>query len=106
MHRLLVLYPTPIDPDHFRRHYESVHVPLAKNVPGIREMRYGFDAVTDGEGLEQGLSFFCVFEATWDDERSMVDALASPEGQAVVADVANYATGGFLRLHYELEERP
>jgi uncharacterized protein (TIGR02118 family) len=102
MHKLLVLYPTPTDPEHFRRHYEAVHVPLAKEVPGIRELRYGFDAVTDGGGLDRTASFFCVFEALWDDEQSMLDALGSPAGQAVIADVANYATGGFVRLHYEV----
>src|SRR3954469_13493683 len=28
MHRLLVLYPQPSDPEHFRSYYESTHLPL------------------------------------------------------------------------------
>jgi hypothetical protein len=29
-------------------------------------------------------------------------AMESPEGQAVLADVPNYATGGVVSLNYEL----
>lgn len=73
-------------------------------------MCYSFDVATeppdntDVARLEKDLSFFCVFEATWDDEGSMIEALTSPEGQAVIADVANYATGGYVRLHYDVGE--
>jgi uncharacterized protein (TIGR02118 family) len=108
MHRLVVLYGTPADPAHFRRHYEEVHVPLARQVPGIRAMRYSLDVAgvpANGDGfnpLEHEITVFCAFEAEWDDLPAMVAALGSPEGEAVVADVPNYATGGYLRFHYEV----
>ena len=107
MHKLLVLYGRPEDPAHFRRHYEEVHVPLARQVPGIRAMRYSLDVAdvpANGEepGLDRGLDVFCVFEAEWDDLASMLAAFGSPEGQAVVADTANYATGGYVRAHYDV----
>ena len=50
MHRLLVLYPPPTDPDDFRSYYEDTHLPLAAKLPGLRGYRYSFDvAAAEGE---------------------------------------------------------
>ena len=98
MHRLLVLYPPPADPDHFRNYYESTHIPLVEKMPGLRGYRYGFDvAAAEGES-----PYFGVFEADFDDAAAMGAGRGSPEGQAVRADVPNYATGGAVVLTYEL----
>lgn len=98
MHRLLVLYPPPADPDHFRGHYEATHLPLVAKMPGLRGYRYSFDiAAAGGES-----PYFCVFEADFDDAAALAAARESPEGQAVAADVQNYATGGVVVLDYEL----
>jgi uncharacterized protein (TIGR02118 family) len=98
MHRLLVLYPPPSDPDHFRSYYEGTHLPLAAKLPGLRGYRYSVDVVA-GEGESP---YYCVFEADFDDAAAYRAALESPEGQAVRADVPNYATGGVVVLNYEL----
>jgi uncharacterized protein (TIGR02118 family) len=98
MHRLLVLYPPPSDPDHFRSYYEDTHLPLAAKFPGLRGYRYSFD-VAAGEGESP---YYCVFEADFDDAAALTAARESPEGQAVRADVPNYATGGVVVLDYEL----
>ena len=98
MHRLLVLYPPPVDPDRFRNYYEATHIPLAAKMPGLRGYRYGFDvAATEGES-----PYFCVFEADFDDAAALSAARGSTEGQAVVADLPNSATGGAVVLDYEL----
>jgi hypothetical protein len=58
MHRLLVLYPPPSDPDHFRSYYEGTHLPLVAQFPGLRGYRYSFDvAAAEGES-----PYYCVFE--------------------------------------------
>ncbi|MGW5663556.1 EthD family reductase [Streptomyces sp. NPDC003758] len=36
MARFVVLYDTPSDVEAFERHYNDVHVPLAKQYPGLR----------------------------------------------------------------------
>ena len=98
MHRLLVLYPPPTDPDRFRSYYEGTHLPLVAELPGLRGYRYSFDvAASAGEP-----PYFCVFEADFDDAAAYGAAMASLEGQAVRADVPNYATGGAVVLDYEL----
>jgi uncharacterized protein (TIGR02118 family) len=98
MHRLLVLYPPPTDPEHFRTYYEETHIALVAKWPGVRGFRYGFDiAAPQGES-----PYFCVFEADFDDAAALRAAQGSAEGQAVRADVPNYATGGAIVLDYEL----
>ena len=98
VHRLLVLYPPPSDPDHFRSYYQDTHLPLVAKFPGLRGYRYSFDIVA-GAGQSP---YYCVFEADFDDAAALSAARESPEGQAVLADVPNYATGGVVVLDYQL----
>jgi uncharacterized protein (TIGR02118 family) len=67
-------------------------------LPGLRDYRYGFDVAAD----EGESPYFCAFEADFDDAAAMSAARRSTEGQAVHADVPNYATGGVVVLNYEL----
>jgi uncharacterized protein (TIGR02118 family) len=98
MHRLLVLYPPPTDPDHFRSYYEDTHLKLVEKMPGLLGYRYGFNvAAREGDS-----PYFCVFEADFDDAAAMDAAFESPPGQAALADIPKYATGGAVPLNYEL----
>jgi uncharacterized protein (TIGR02118 family) len=100
MHKLLVLYPEPTDPDHFRDYYVNKHLPLATSMPGMLAWRYSFDV-----SAKQGESpYFAVFEAEFADAEAYAASSASPEGRATSADVANYATGGIVVIHYPMQE--
>lgn len=96
MHRLLVLYPAPKDPAHFRQYYVDTHLKLAEKLPGLRSSRYSFDV----KGLGGDSPYFAVFEGEFDDEASLMAALQSDAGRAVGGDVKNYATGGATMVHY------
>ncbi len=98
MHKLLVLYPEPADRDAFIAYYESTHLPLAKQLPGMLGCRYSLTV----HGAES--PYFAVFEADFTDVESFRAAMASPQGQAVAADVPNYATGGAIVLDYPATE--
>ena len=75
------------------------HAPaIGGEFPGLRAYRYSFD-VAAGHGESP---YYCVFEADFDDAAALSAARESPEGQAVQADVPNYATGGVVVLDYEL----
>ena len=39
MARLVVIYRTPKNVEAFDRHYFEIHVPLAKKIPGLKEIR-------------------------------------------------------------------
>ena len=45
-----------------------------------------------------------LWEAEFDDAEALGAAMASPEGQAVLADIPNYATGGVVILNYPVQE--
>lgn len=99
MHQLLVLYPEPADPYHFHDYYVTVHLPLVMDMPGLIACRYSFDvAATKGEA-----PYFAVFQADFADAHAMAAARASSQGQRVTADVANYATGGAVVIHYPVQ---
>lgn len=101
MIRLLVMYGHPKDPAAFDRYYDSIHVPLAKRMQGLRKWTIGkVTGTPDGSP-----SPYYYIADLYADSREEIDAiLASPEGQAAVADVPNYATGGVTFLYTEIEE--
>ncbi len=101
MHRLMVLYPPPEDPDHSRRYYAETHLPLAEKIPGLKGMRYGLGT----DAFEGDSPYFCVWEGDFEDEEAMTEALQSAEGQATSGDVPNYASGGAILLHFEAAEQ-
>jgi uncharacterized protein (TIGR02118 family) len=102
MHKALVLYSTPDDPDHFRDYYVKKHLPLAARIPGIRRLGYSFDV----QALGGPSPWFCVFEMEFDDGAAMGAAMGSPEGQAVAADVANYSPTPPTIVHFPVAELP
>ncbi|QVI19629.1 EthD family reductase [Nocardia tengchongensis] len=100
MHRLLVLYPKPADPDHFREYYVTKHLPLVREMPGLLAYRYSFDvAATKGEA-----PYFAVFEADFADATALAAARSSAQGQRAAADVVNYATGGAVVIDYPVQD--
>jgi uncharacterized protein (TIGR02118 family) len=99
MHKLLVMYPPPVDRDAFERHYREVHLPLCTRLPGVVDMVFAV-----GIDEPDGGPYYAVFEATFASAEALGAALASPEGQAVQADVPNYATGGAVVLPFAAEQ--
>jgi uncharacterized protein (TIGR02118 family) len=91
MARLVVMYRTPKDPAAFDAHYFEKHVPIAKKIPGVR--RY---EVSQGPiGTPAGPSnYHLVATLHFDGVAAIQQAFASPQGQAAVADVQTFATGG------------
>lgn len=100
MIRLTVLYGHPDDPEEFDRYYHEVHVPLAKKMKGLAGWTIGKCASADpGEDPP-----YYLIVGLYAESRSAMEAiLASPEGQAAVADVPNFATGGATFLYDEEE---
>jgi len=83
MARMVVIYKAPKDPAAFDKHYLEVHVPLAKQLPGLRkyEVSRGPIAVPAG-----GPGFHMVATLQFDSLASIQAAFATPEGRACGAD--------------------
>lgn len=91
MARLVVMYKTPKDTAAFDKHYFDKHVALAKKIPGVRKYEVSRGAVATPAG-PSGYHLVAVLE--FDDVAAIQRGVGSPEGQAAVADVGTFATGG------------
>jgi uncharacterized protein (TIGR02118 family) len=101
MVKLLVLYGHPQDPAAFDKYYQEVHIPLAKRMRGLKKWTIGKVLGTpDG----QPSPYYYVAELYMDRREDFETLLASSEGQAAVADVPNYATGGVTFLYSEVQD--
>mgnify|MGYP001812842471 CR=1 FL=1 len=100
MIRLTVLYGHPTDPDEFDRYYREVHIPLAKKMKGLKGWTIGKCQSADPES---SADYYLIVGLYADDRDQMESILQSAEGQATIADVSNFATGGVTFL-YDVEE--
>lgn len=100
MQKFVVLYPPQPDFEAFKAYYIATHVPLAAKIPGLKAMRYSFDVQT----LAGDAPFACIFEAEFEDAAALGAGISSAEGQAVAADVANFAQVGPTILQYATDD--
>lgn len=98
MAKLIALYRHPKDPAFFDDYYRSRHVPLARAIPGLRSYEVSAGPVGTPAGPAP---FHLVAELGFDSMADLRAALASPQGQATAADLANFATGGVDLLVYD-----
>ena len=91
MYRLTVLYGHPDDPEVFDRYYREKHIPLARKMKGLKGWTVG-----KGEAIASGEQAPCsMIVGIYTESREEMEAiLQTPAGQATVADVPNFATGG------------
>ena len=99
MVELIVLYKTPNDPKHFEKHYREVHGPMTAKLPGVKSYNYGPVRAVNGYG-DAG-EFFWYWSGIFDSTQAVIDAMASPAGQAGAADVPNYYHRDPLFLFFE-----
>ncbi|UOQ59457.1 EthD family reductase [Leucobacter rhizosphaerae] len=104
MHKLVVLYPAPVDPAAFVDYYESQHLPLAAQLPGLLDWRHSTEIQPGPDG--SAAPYFAIFEAEFADAAAFRAAMASEIGQAVAADVPRYATGGATVIDYPVLDHP
>ena len=98
MARLLVLYDIPADPDAFDRYYFETHIPIAGKLPGLRSCVVSSGSVSLMAG---GQPIHLVAELEFGSMAELQSAMASPEGQATVADLANFAQAGVTVLAFD-----
>lgn len=88
--RVAVCYGKPENPQAFDDYYTSVHIPLAKNVPGLDKFTWGKADSMDGSEP----AYYAVANLYFADQDALKAALASPEMGAAGKDVRNFASGG------------
>ncbi len=83
MIRFTVLYPEPTDVAAFERHYTEVHIPLAKQLPGLRRYSVGRNV----KPIRGEQAYHLVAELEWDDMDSLQRDFKSELGQETARDV-------------------
>ena len=91
MAKLFAIFQQPKDPAAFDSYYAKTHVPLVKTLPGLRSYEVTRGDVM-GMGGKHGVYLVAVLE--FDSVASIGAAMASPQGQATAADLANFASAG------------
>jgi uncharacterized protein (TIGR02118 family) len=100
MVRFLVLYDTPEDPAAFDKHYNEIHLPLAKQVPGL--LRYTVSR--NIAPVRGGKEYYLIAELDWESMEAMQAAFGSEIGQQTAADVPKFAPTGVTSVVYEVVE--
>jgi uncharacterized protein (TIGR02118 family) len=98
MARILALYKKPTDVKAFDAYYFAVHVPKAKQIPGLRRYEVSKGIVATPAG---GSDLHLIATLHFDDMAAIQAAFVSVEGQATAADIANFASGGVDLLLFD-----
>ena len=93
--KLLALYHTHTDAAAFDAYYTGIHAPLVKQMPGLRTYTLNAGPVRTPEGPAP---YHAIADCTFDSMEALQTAVQSPEGTAVLADVANFGQAGLTVL--------
>ncbi len=87
MVKLVALYKKPADVETFEKHYNEIHAPLARKMPGLQKMEVSH--MTGSPGGEP--KFYMMAEMYFESKAMMFAALGSDEGKAAAKDVMSFA---------------
>jgi len=83
MAKMTVIYKTPKDREVFEKHYFEVHVPLAKQLPGLIKYEINAGIIISTTGQEQP---YRIANLYFQSMEAMMEAFRSDVGQRCAAD--------------------
>ena len=98
--KIIVLFGKPMDPQLFDKQYWEEHVPIAKQMPGLR--KYTVHKVISPPQREP--AFYQVVELEFDNMESLKNATASQPGKDSGRHGQKIATGGITFLYAESKD--
>jgi len=91
MIKATVLYGHPTSTEAFEKYYSETHLPLAGKTQGVVKSEFTkFLPNPDGTAA----AYYRMAELYFAGPAEMQNTMSSPEGQAMAADLSNFATGG------------
>ena len=91
MYQLTALYSHPEDPTAFDKHYREVHSGLGAALPDVKAFTMSWPA-PGPDGATP--SYHLIATLIWDSAEDLQAAFATPEGEAAMADLPNFAGAG------------
>lgn len=101
MHKFFALYKTPDDVPAFLEHYDKVHAPLARKIPGLRKLVVN-RVTANAFGGEA--PYFLIAEMQFDSKEDFDTAMASEENKATGKDAMHFAGGLITALIAESDD--
>lgn len=90
MVKLIAMYERPEDEAAFFEHYDTVHAPLARKVPGLEKLVVN-RVYADAFGREP--RYVLIAEMHFPNRETFDAAMKSPENRALGADLMGFAKG-------------
>ena len=100
MVKLIAIYTKPADPQAFDQHYNEVHAPLARQMPGLRRMEV---ARTVGSPMGDA-RYYLIAEMYFDNLEALKAALKSDAGKAAGKDLMSFAGNLVHMMFAEVSE--
>ncbi len=91
MVKLMVSFGHPVSAAEFENYYENKHMPIALKIPGVKTMEQTKLVGTPDGGKSSKYRTTSIY---FDSVDELKKQMGSPEGQATVKDIPNFATGG------------
>ncbi|MCL6600018.1 MAG: EthD family reductase [Alicyclobacillus macrosporangiidus] len=88
MVKLVVLYRHPADKAAFDAHYEQVHLPLARQIPGVERLEV---TRVRGDAMGGEAPYYLMAEMYFKDEETYRQAMKSSENRSAAKDVMSFA---------------
>ena len=101
MIKLIALYKKPADEAAFLRHYENVHLPLARKIPGITDLAVHRAVAAP---LAEEPPYFLVGEVSFPNREAFENAMRSKEFRDATDDVMGFAEGLVTALAVERQQ--
>lgn len=100
MYKLIALFAHPENTEEFDHHYDTVHAPLMRKVPGLQKL-----VVTRGLRAFGGESpWYLIAEMHFGDRDAFKTAMASDENKDAGRDVMGFAGKIVTMVHGECSE--
>tara|TARA_R110001592_G_C13171168_1_gene749849 strand:- start:173 stop:454 length:282 start_codon:yes stop_codon:yes gene_type:complete len=85
------MYGHPESPEAFEKYYAATHLPIAGQIKGVSRVDLSkFVGTPDGGRASE----YRMAELYFENMGELQKQMGSPEGQAAVNDIPNFATGG------------
>ena len=97
MLRVVALFPYPDDPQAFLDNFEHKHLPLVYQIPGLIGGGYGRPKAFGSDRA----AHFMIAELDFPDEAAFSAALASEQGQKIMANLSHLSPKGVTLQYFE-----
>ncbi len=100
MYKLIALFTKPDNVEEFDKHYDEVHAPLMKKVPGLERLLVSRNLRAFGGEAP----YYLIAEMHFADKETFKAAMASEENKAAGKDVMGFAGKLVSMVHGEFSQ--